>query len=210
MLQGAESLSDAELLAIFLRTGTYGKTAIDLARDLLNHYGGLRALLDIPAEQLCQHTGFGSAKYVQIHAALEIGRRYLSYTMQKGSVLLNSSNTRQFLLAQLRHYTHEVFACLFVDINHHSLKFKILFNGTFNQATVYPREIAREALKCNAAAVILTHNHPSGVAEPSTADQEITEKIIHCLRLVDVQVLDHIIVGDTDTFSFAEHGLLFY
>lgn len=206
--QGPESLSDAEILAIFLRVGTQGKSVIDLARDLLNQYGGLRSLLEAPQQQICQFKGIGISKYVQIHAALEIGRRYLSSELKKGPVLLNSKSTKQFLTAKLRHFTHEVFACLFVDSNHHYLNFKILFTGTFNQAIVYPREIAREALTHNAAAVILAHNHPSGLAQPSEVDKEMTISVMKCLRLIDVQVLDHIIIGDTQTFSFAEHGVL--
>jgi DNA repair protein RadC len=205
---GAQALSDAELLAILLRIGTRGKTALDLARDLLNQYGNLRTLLEVPKQEICQHKGFGEAKYVQIQAALEIARRHLFHKINKNPALLSSTDTKQFLIAQLRHYPHEVFACLFVDTQHSILQFKILFNGTIDEAPVYPREIAREALKCNAAAVILAHNHPSGIAEPSTADQKITKKVIGSLALIDVQVLDHIIVGDPNTFSFAENGIL--
>ncbi len=206
--QGPEALSDAELLAIFLRTGVTGKSAVDVARGLLARFGGLRELLSASREVLCEAPGLGEAKYAQLQAALEIGRRHLSEKLVRGAALNSSLDTRNYLQAQLRDRQSEVFCCLFLDNRHRVLAFEELFRGTLNGTAVYPREIVKRALKLNAAAVILAHNHPSGVAEPSRADELLTSRLKEALTLVDVRLLDHLIVGDGETVSFSERGLL--
>lgn len=206
--RGSESLSDAELLALFLRTGLRGITAVDLARDLLTRFQGLRPLLDAALGTLCDLPGIGPAKSVQLKAALELGRRYLEATVRRDAVLSSPEQTRLFLKARLRPYQHEVFACLFLDNRHRVICFEELFGGTIDGASVYPREVIKRALHHNAAAVIFAHNHPSGVAEPSPADRAITQRLREALGLVDVRVLDHLVVGDSEVVSFAERGLL--
>ncbi len=205
--QGAQALSDAELLAIFLRTGIKGKTALDLAQELLDHFGGLRGLLKASQQEFCQGKGLGVAKYVQLQANLELSRRYLAEHLRRGEALINPDITRQFLTQQLRHYDKEVFACLFLNNKHHVLSYEELFQGTLDAASVYPREVVKRALYHNAAAVIFAHNHPSGIADPSQADINITRRLKEALALVEVRVLDHFIVGDT-AVSFSERGLL--
>lgn len=204
--RGPEALSDAELLAIFLRTGVRGKTAVDLARDLLTEYGGLRALLKADQTRFCAGNGLGEAKYVQLQAVLEMGRRHLFEILKRGEALGNPADTRRFLQAQLRHYPYEVFACLFLDNRHRVIEFEELFRGTIDSASVHPREVVRRALALNAAAVILAHNHPSGVAEPSSADYRLTRQLRDALALVDIRVLDHMVIGDGETVSLAERG----
>jgi len=207
--RGPESLSDAELLAIFLRTGIRGKTAVDLARDLLKEFGSLRALLESDFERFRQSPGLGMAKYAQLQAVLEMARRHLRQTLERQSALTSPDLTRQFLAAKMRAYPHEVFACLLLDNQHRVIEFRELFRGTIDGASVYPREVVKTALAYNAAAVIFAHNHPSGVAEPSEADRLITHRLKQALNLVDIRVLDHFIVGDGDrAYSFAENGLL--
>lgn len=206
--RGAEALSDAELLAIFLRTGVAGKTAVDLARELLDEYGSLRPLLEADQKRFCKSLGLGNAKYAQLQAVLEMGKRHLQETLERGISLENPEQTKAYLVSQLREYPHEVFACLFLDNRHRIIQFDKLFQGTINGASVHPREVVKQALSHNAAAVILAHNHPSGVAEPSQADQQITQRLKQALDLVDVRVLDHIIVGDGETVSLAERGML--
>jgi len=207
-LRGAESLSDAELLAIFLRTGIRGKTAVDLARDLLNEYGTLRKLLGADHDRFCQSAGLGTAKFVQLQAVLEMSRRHLRETLNRSEPLTSPADTRRFLLAQLRDYDFEVFACLFLDNRNRVICFEKLFNGTINGASVHPREVVKKSLQHNAAAVIFAHNHPSGIAEPSNADKHLTRQLQDALSLIDTRVLDHLIVGDGDVLSFAERGLL--
>jgi len=206
--RGPAALSDAELLAIFLRTGVPGKTAVDLARDLLVRFGSLRSLLNADLKQFCEGEGLGEAKYAQLQATQEMARRHMSETLQRGSVLENPEHTRQFLSSRLRDYPYEVFSCLFLDNRHRVIKFEELFRGTINGASVHPREVVKKALGHNAASVIFAHNHPSGVAEPSAADQHITRQLTDALALVDVRVLDHLVVGDGQVVSFAERGLL--
>jgi DNA repair protein RadC len=206
--RGAAALSDAELLAIFLRTGVPGKTAVDLARELLQRFGSLRALLNAERQHFCQGLGLGEAKYVQLQATLEMARRHMAETLQRGNVLDSPEQTRGFLAAQLRDYAFEVFCCLFLDNRHRVIAFEELFRGTINGASVHPREVVKKALGHNAAAVILAHNHPSGVAEPSEADRHITRQLISALALVEVRVLDHLVVGDGEAVSFAERGLM--
>ena len=206
--RGPEALSDAELLAIFLRTGIPGKTAVDLARELLNNYGSLRALLDANHKQFCQGKGLGTAKYVQLQATLEMARRHLDERLQRGDALTNPATTRQFLHAKLRDHHQEVFACLFLDNRHRVIRFEELFFGTIDGASVHPREVVKRALHHNAAAVILAHNHPSGIAEPSQSDRHLTQQLKDALGLVDIRVLDHIVIGDGELVSFAERGII--
>lgn len=206
--RGAASLSDAELLAIFLRTGLPGLTAVDLARDLLAEYGSLRALFEAKPRRFCDTSGLGPAKYAQLQAVLEMVRRYLHESLRRGDVLRNPADTRNYLSARLRGHDHEVFACLFLDTRHRVIAFEEVFRGTIDGASVHPREIVKLALAHNAAALILAHNHPSGISEPSQADIRLTARLRDALALVDVRVLDHLIVGDGLATSLAEQGLI--
>ena len=205
--RGAASLSDAELLAIFLRTGTRGVTAVDLARHLLDEFGGLKPLLDASEDEFCRHRGLGRAKYAQLQAVLEMARRHLYENIRRGDALCSPNDTRRYLSAELRSCPHEVFSCLFLDNRNRVLAFEKLFYGTIDGASVYPREVVRRVIGNNAAAVIFAHNHPSGVAEPSAADKQITQRLKDVLALIDVRVLDHLVIGD-EVVSFAERGLL--
>ena len=206
--KGPEALSDAELLAIFFRTGRPGVSAVELARELILKTGGLRQLLDADFATLNQTPGLGSGKFVQLRAGLELGKRYLESRLRRGDVLSNPSATRDYLNLCLRAYPHEVFACLFLDNRHQVICFEELFSGTIDGASVYPREVVKRALLHNAAALILAHNHPSGVAEPSQADRNITRRLSEALSLADIRVLDHIVVGDGQLVSFAERSLI--
>jgi DNA repair protein RadC len=206
--RGASSLSEAELLAIFLRTGVAGRSAVDLARDLLNHFGSLRQLLEADQVSFCNIPGLGVAKYVQLQAVLELGRRFLEETLERNDALQSVADTRRYLTAKLRHQAHEVFACLFLDNRHRVICFEELFHGTIDGASVHPRQVVKRALYHNAAALILAHNHPSGIAEPSQADEQITLRLKEALALIDVRVLDHFIIGEGQVVSFAERGLL--
>lgn len=204
--RGAAALSDAELLAIFLRTGLRGKTAVDLARDLLQEFGDLRALLSADPARLRAVKGLGAATVGQLQAVLEIGRRHWEATLRRGAVLTGAQATQRFLGTQLRDYPFEVFAVVFLDSRHRMIAFEHLFRGTINQTNVHPREVVRRALHHNAAAVILAHNHPSGAAEPSADDHTITERLRDALALMDVRVLDHIIIGADAVVSMAERA----
>ncbi len=208
LARGPGALSDAELLAIFLRTGVQGKTALDLARELLTEFGSLRALLQAEPERICRSKGLGTAKYVLLQASLELGRRHLAERVTRVDVLVNPQATRDYLMARLRNHPQEVFACLFLDNRHRVISFDEMFYGTIDGASVYPREVVRRAMSHNAAAVILAHNHPSGIAEPSQADERITRRLKDALSLVDVRTLDHFVIGDGEAVSFAERGLL--
>jgi DNA repair protein RadC len=208
LTRGAASLSDAELLAIFLRTGIPGKSALDLARELLVQFNSLRVLIDSSQTELCKLGGLGPAKYVQLKAALELGRRYLEETLKREPPLKSPEMTRHFLMSRLRAYPYEVFACLFLDNRHRIITFEELFTGTIDGASVHPREVVRRCLFHNAAAVIFAHNHPSGVSEPSQADKHITRRLADALGLIDIRVLDHFVIGDGESVSFAERGLL--
>lgn len=205
---GPEAVSDAELLAIVLRTGVSGKTAVDLARDLLIRFGGLRGLLTADQRQFCATPGLGPAKYALASAVLEIGRRHLGESLRRDVVLSSSVATRQYLSAAFRDRPREVFACLFLDTRHRLLVQEILFEGTLDGAAVYPREVVRRALSHNAAATIFVHNHPSGHAEPSAADRDLTIRLAEALALIGVRVLDHLVVGDGEIVSFKERGFL--
>ncbi|BAP55225.1 DNA repair protein RadC [Thioploca ingrica] len=206
--RGAQALTNVELLAIFLRTGTRGKTALDLAQDLLREFGDLRSLLGADQVQFCQAKGLGDAKYVQLQACVEMSRRYLRECLERGDVLSSPEDTRNFLMSELSGRAYEVFACLFLDNKHRVIKFEELFYGTIDGASVYPREVVRRALQHNAAALILAHNHPSGIAEPSQADIAITRRLKEAMSLIDVRVLDHLVIGDGYSVSLAERGLV--
>ena len=208
LVRGPQAVSDAELLAIFLRTGVKGKSAVDLARDLLQQFGSLRKLFDANQQTFCQQHGLGVAKYVQLQAVLEMARRHLMEKLSFGDALTSPDDTRSYLIARMLDYKKEVFACLLLDNRHRVIKLEELFFGTINGANVHPREVVKCALAANAAALILVHNHPSGDVQPSAADKSITERLKEALLLMEIRVLDHIIVGDGETFSFAEHGLL--
>ena len=205
---GPHALTDAELLAIFLRTGATGISAVELAKQLLTNFAGLRALLEADKTRFTQQHGLGEAKYVQLQAVLEMSRRHMESTLQKGDAFTDSQATQFYFKQRLRHHQQEVFACLFLDNQNQLIKFEELFFGTINNASVYPREIIKKALQHNAAALIVGHNHPSGIAEPSQADKKITERIKSALDLIDVRLLDHIIVGDAETVSLAQQGYL--
>ncbi len=204
---GSQALTDAELLAIFLRTGVRGKTAVDLSHDLLTGFDGLRQLLHADQQAFCQHQGLGQAKFAQLQAVLEMARRYLYEGLKRGDSLSSPQQTRQYLTTQLRDYPYEVFAVLFLDQRNRVICFEEMFRGTIDGTNVYPREVLKRALHHNAAALIFAHNHPSGVAEPSQSDERITQRLKDVLSLVDIRVLDHFVVGD-DIVSFAERGLL--
>lgn len=208
LARGPQALSDAELLAIFLRTGLPGMDAVTLARELLDKFKSLRALLAADEQTFCAGKGLGQAKYVQLQAVLEMARRYLSEQLQAGEALTAPHLTRNYLVAQLRGKPHEVFAALFLDNQHRVLAYQELAQGTLDGAAVYAREVVKAALKHGAAAVIFAHNHPSGVAEPSAADRVLTEKLKQALALVEIRVLDHFIVGEGPPVSFAERGWL--
>lgn len=208
LMRGAAALSDAELLAIFLRTGVRGKSAVDLARELLVEFGGLRPLLEADLQRFCRGSGLGEAKYVQLQAVLEMSSRHLQQGLERGDALTSPAQTRRFLSSRLRHLEREVFMVLYLDNRHRMIAFEELFKGSINSAEVHPRELIKRVLHFNAAAVILAHNHPSGMAEPSQADREITQRLRAALALVDVRLLDHMVVGDTEVISLAELGCL--
>jgi DNA repair protein RadC len=205
LARGAAALTDAELLAIFLRTGRAGRTALDLARELLGRFGGLRALLRAGREDFCAVQGLGAAKYAQLQAGLELARRHLAEALAGREALKDPSAVRRLLQARLRDREHETFAALFLDNQHRVIAFDELSQGTIDGASVYPREVIKAALKHGAAAVIFAHNHPSGVAEPSSADRTLTERLKAALAQVDIRVLDHFVVGE-QVVSFAERG----
>ncbi|MCG9624272.1 DNA repair protein RadC [Vibrio mediterranei] len=204
--RGSHALSDAELLAIFLRTGTKGMNVVQLADALLSDFGSLRSLFTASQEAFCQRKGLGLAKYVQLQAVLEMSQRYLCETIQRGDSLNSPEQTKHYLMSVLRDRHREAFYVLFLDNQNRVIADEIMFEGTIDAASVYPREVVKRALHHNAAALILAHNHPSGVAEPSQADRRITRRLSDALGLVDIRVLDHFVVGDGEVVSFAERG----
>ena len=206
--RGPDALSDAELLAILLRTGVAGKCALTVARDLISNFGGLRRLLAADKPSLCAALGIGPAKYAQLQAAVELGRRRLAERLEHTTPLTSPEHTRMYLRAWLQDRAQEVFCCLYLDSRHRVLDAEELFHGTIDGATVHPREVVKAALARNAAALIVAHNHPSGVAEPSRADEHLTRRLKEALALVEVRLLDHLIVGDGQITSLAEMGLL--
>jgi DNA repair protein RadC len=206
--KGVEVLSDAELVAIFLRTGIKGKSAVDLAREALSRFGSLSALLAADIAALTASPGLGTAKYVQLQAVLEIARRALRERLDRGSALSSPQAVRDYLRLMLQDRPHEVFGVVFLDAQNRVLAVEELFRGTLTQTSVYPREVVKRALAHNAAAAIFAHNHPSGVAEPSRSDEALTIALRQALALVDVKVLDHFVIGGGMAMSFAERGLL--
>jgi DNA repair protein RadC len=208
LAHGASALSDAELLALLLGSGIRGRSAVELARELIAEFGSLRDLLCADKLRCIARAGVGPARYAVLQASLELTRRHFREALRLGPALPSPEATRAFLFAQLRDRPYEVFCCLYLDGRHRLIAFEELFRGTIDRAGVHPREVLRQTLAHNAAAVILAHNHPSGVLEPSQADELITRRLKEALALLDVRVLDHIIIGDGETYSFSEHGLL--
>ncbi|MFV3328835.1 RadC family protein [Pseudomonas sp. NY15372] len=206
--RGAAVLSDAELLAVLLGSGVAGRNVLDLARGLLVRFGGLRPFLEADRAAILGEPGLGPVKYAQLQALLEIGRRYLDESIEREPALESPATVRRYLKSMLRHEASEVFGCLFLDTKHRPIAFEILFRGTIDRASVYPREVVRRALRHNAAALILCHNHPSGNSEPSQDDVHLTASLKRGLALIDVQVLDHIIIGDGEPLSMLEQGWL--
>jgi len=204
--KGCHSLSDAELLAIFLRTGCKGVDVVTLSRLLLNEFGSLHALFAASENEFCEKRGLGQAKYVQLQAVLEMSRRYLEEPLKKGLTLTSAQQTKDFLAAKMHAYPYEVFRGLLLDAQHKVICFHEFFFGSIDNATVHPRIIAQKVLYENAAAIILVHNHPSGDPTASHNDKLITEKIIKAMKLIDVRVLDHFIIGHQKSTSFAEKG----
>jgi DNA repair protein RadC len=208
LTRGAGALCDAELLAIWLRSGRRGQSAVDLAREVLRNFGSLRKLLAADRQRFCALPGLGPTRFAELQAAIEISRRQLAETLRTGPSLASPRATREYLIARLRDLEHEVFCCLYLDNRHRLIEFEQLFRGTIDGASVYPREVVKQALQWNCAAVIIAHNHPSGIAEPSLADERITLRVRDALALVDIRLLDHIIVGDGASVSLAERGLV--
>ena len=205
---GAEALSDAELLAIFLRVGVTGKSAVDLARDLLTQFASLNGIFAATEHELSQVHGIGASKYVQLQAIFEMSRRALSEQLQQRDVFKSPQAVRDYLVLKLGSLTKEVFLVLFLDTQNRLLATEEMFNGSLSETSVYPREVVKRALHHNAASVIFAHNHPSGIAKQSQADELITNQLKQALALVDVRVLDHFIVAGNNTLSFSERGLI--
>jgi len=208
LAQGAGRLADAELVAVCLRSGTRGKSAVDLARELIAHYQGLAGLLGAEVADLRRVKGLGAAKAAQLAAVLELARRALREELRAGSALTTPAAVRDYLRLTLGGRAHEVFVCVHLDAQHRVIGAEELFRGTLTQTSVYPREVVKAALAANAAAVIFAHNHPSGVAQPSQADELLTRQLREALALVDVKVLDHFVIAGNQALSFAERGLL--
>lgn len=206
--KGAPALSDAELLAIFLRTGVSGKNAVELARELLTHFGSLTKLCSTDLDAFSQLPGMGPAKFAQLQAVMEMARRALAEEIRNGDIMDSPQSVRNYLRLSLGGKPHEIFVGIFLDARHRTIATEELFRGTLTQASVYPREVVKRALFHNAAAIIFAHNHPSGVAEPSQADETLTQSLKQALALVDIRVLDHFVIGSEAVVSFAERGLI--
>lgn len=206
--KGAAHLSDAELLAIFLRTGVAGKNAVELARELLTQFGSLTKLCMADLVTFSQQPGMGPAKYAQLQAVMEMARRALAEQIKQGAIMDSPQSVKDYLRLSMRSKPHEIFTVIFLDGQHRTIVTEELFRGTLTQASVYPREVVKRALFHNAAAVIFAHNHPSGLAEPSKADEILTQSLKQALALVDVRVLDHFVIGSEEVVSFAERGLI--
>jgi len=206
LLKGAGALTDAELLAIFLRTGLPGLSAIDLANQLLDRFGGIGPLLKADQNSFSSAKGLGPAKYCQLQATLELTQRYLKEQLNNGSVFTSSKQVEDYLSVQMRDYQREVFSVLLLDSKPQLLSYHELFQGSINETSVHPREVVKLVLGKNAAAVIVAHNHPSGVADPSSSDIAITHKLRSALGLIDIPLLDHFIIGRGEITSLAEQG----
>lgn len=205
--QSNQTRSDTELLAALICSGRQA-AAIDLAARLLDRFGGVRQLLNAERELILREKGIGDARLARLLAVPELARRYYEESLPAGVAIKSPADTEAFLLSKLRHLDHELFCCLYLDNRHRVLRFDEMFRGTIDGTSVYPREVVKEALAVNAAAVILAHNHPSGVAEPSQADERITRRLKSALELVDIRLLDHLIIGDGRATSLASRGLV--
>ncbi|MBI3283945.1 MAG: DNA repair protein RadC [Burkholderiales bacterium] len=205
---GAPALSDAELLAVFLRTGVTGKSAVDLGRDMLSHFGSLAGLFSASMKDFSLLHGLGNAKYAQLQAVLELAKRSISEELQSTAALSSPQAVKNYLQLLIGSKSYESFTVLFLDVKNRLLTTEELFRGTLSQASVYPREVVKSALLHNAAGIILAHNHPSGSSDPSNADITLTQTLKQALALVDIRVLDHFIVANPHVYSFAEHGLI--
>ena len=208
LARGAGALSDAELLALFIGSGRRGRTAVDVGRDLLSAHANLKALLELDIGAISAQPGIGPAKACRLQAALELGRRYLACDLDRPDALTHPAACADYLRARIAAFPYEVFACLFLDNRHRVIACEELFRGSIDGASVHPREVVRRCLTHNAAAVIFAHNHPSGVAEPSRADELLTRDLVNALALVEVKVLDHFVIAGAQAVSFAERGLL--
>ncbi len=208
LADGPQALSEAELLAVFLRIGLPGRSVLDLARDAIARFGSLNGLLGAPAAEIQAMPGFGPAKCAQLLAVTELARRALREEVRRERIFDSPPKVRDYLRLRIGRLQHEVFAVLYLDAQHRLIADEELFRGTLTQTSVYPREVVRRALQHNAAAVIFAHNHPSGLAEPSRADELLTRSLRDTLAVVDVRVLDHVIVAGAGSVSFAERGLL--
>ena len=205
---GAGALSDAELLAIFLRVGVQGRTAVELGQQMLQHFGSINALFGASVAEFSRLHGLGPAKFAQLNAVMELARRAIGEQLENKTVFNSPELVRQYLRTSLHQRHHEVFLVLFLDVKNRLIAADEMFRGTLTQTSVYPREVVKAALRHNAANVILAHNHPSGVAEPSAADLTLTRSLTQALALVDIRVLDHFVVAGLQVHSFAEHGQL--
>ncbi|MGB3725490.1 MAG: DNA repair protein RadC [Glaciecola sp.] len=205
---GCSSMSNAELLAIVINCGTKGHSALDLARLALKEMGSVSELLGAPKQKLVALNGVGQAKYVLLQACHELFKRSMAEDLSKQTCFTHADDASYYLRAQLAHQPREVFAMLMLDSQHQLIAYREMFKGTINSAAVYPRELVKQAMDDNAAAVILAHNHPSGVAEPSQADIQITQRIKQAFALIDVSVLDHFVIGNTEAVSLAQRGLI--
>ena len=208
LASGAVALADAELIALLLRTGFKGTSVLQLAQQLLDHFGGIQGLLHAQVDDLRRIKGIGPAKRAELAAVIELARRALAQELAHRPAFDHPTKVRDYLKLQLGKLPHEVFAVMFLDAQTRLLKFEEMFRGTLTQTSVYPREVVKRALDLHAASVVLAHNHPSGVAQPSKADEYLTLNLINALKLVDVRVLDHFVVGEGEVISFAERGLL--
>ncbi len=206
--QGAESLSDAELLAIFLRSGSKQHSAVELARLLIQHFGGLNPVFDSSLEDLCQFHGIGDTKYSQLMAVKELGRRYLKHHLYQGMDLSRSDLIRDYLRYELIGETQEVFAVLCLDSQLRKLDFKKMFFGSINYCNVSINQVLRYAIQKQATYIVIAHNHPKGFAKPSREDSDLTQQILKACELVEIRLLDHIIIAAEQSYSFTEHGLL--
>ncbi|MDY7575889.1 RadC family protein [Actimicrobium sp. CCI2.3] len=206
IVHGAAMLSDAELLAVFLRIGVAGKSAVDLARDMVAHFGSLNGLFQASVDQFSALHGLGPAKFAQLQAVMELAKRALAEQLQKGMTLSSPQMVKHYLQLLLAHKCYESFTVLFVDVGNRLIATEELFRGTLTHASVYPREVIKAALRHNAAALLLAHNHPSGIAVPSQSDHALTQTLKSALAMIDVKVLDHFIVAGNEVYSFAEHG----
>jgi DNA repair protein RadC len=203
---GPQTLSDAELLAVFLRVGVSGKSAVDLGRDMIVHFGSLNGLFSANLAEFSTLHGLGPAKYAQLQAVMELARRSITEELRAGEILSSPQAVKQYLQLLLGRRPYESFAALFLDVKNRLIAAEELFRGTLTHTSVYPREVVKAALGHNAAAVIIAHNHPSGTPEPSAADRSLTSALKQALALVDVRLLDHFVVAGRHVYSFAEHG----